>query len=116
MEEPIRFIDTFICFFAAIMAWGLLCFSVAAILLRRRQHRHLEEHFVRLRTEGKSTVPPKPRLRSGVDSRKQKRALRAIRKSEWPSYGPFVLGSGELSSALCNESAPLPSESKGGTQ
>ena len=109
MEEPNRFIDVFICFFTVVMAWGLLCFFVAGIIFSRRRDRFFKEHFARLRAEGKSTVPPKPRLRSGVDSRKRKRALGGSLEHEWPSYGPFVIGRGELSSLAS-------SDLKGGSQ
>ena len=98
MEEPNRFIEIFICFFTVVMAWGLLCFFVAGVVFNRRHNRLVQEHFARLHAEGKSTVHPKPRLRSGVDSRKRKRALGGSLESEWPSYGPFVMGRGELSS------------------
>ena len=109
MEAPNRFIEIFICFFTVIMAWGLLCFFVAGIIFSRRRDRFFKEHFARLRAEGKSTVPPKPRHRSGLDSRKRGRALGSTKKSEWPSYGPFVMGRGELSSLAS-------SDLKGGSQ
>lgn len=104
-----KFFELFIVFFSFISAFFLIGALLANYFVVRRERKRLDER-ARL---SRPRTPSKEEIHTTTHSK----PLRGRDNSnDWPGYGPFVMGHGELSAASSDSSSECSYSSEGGME